>query len=289
MNEERPFSQVFFYGTVEDCLPDAELRCLARELSATTCTGPEPPLVVARASELMRLDRVTLPDWVNAETRYLVVLDVPEQTVLRLASTLRLHKPDRRLQVCRDPSVVKRLVIALKRPAPWEGILDAYVLEDALVVVLGDMSVREFPIDKLPRVRRFEPAVVDRFVIDSAGSYLYWPDRDVHMGPSQMLQAVNPMYLSDLEIRRYQMENVSQVLLEMRNDRRLKQTEIPGLSARHVRRLEREAARLTVEAATKFASAFCLTLSEFLDELSERITALRRGAEASRSRDRVLA
>ena len=184
---------------------------------------------------------------------------------------------------------MKRLVIALKRPAPWEGILDAYVLEDSLVVVLGDMSVREFPIGRLPQVRRFEPAVLSRFVIDSAGSYLYWPDRDVHMGPSQMLQAVDPMYLSDVEIRRYQMENVSQALLDMRNDRQLKQTEIPGLSERHVRRLEKEGVRLTVEAATRFASAFGLTLSEFLDELSERITALRGVVSLDRARDRVAA
>ena len=287
MSEARPFSRVVFFGTVEDCLPDAGLRCLARQLSATAHAEPQPTLIVARASELMRPDRVTLPDWVNTETRYLVVLDVPEPAVLRLASTLRLHKPDQRLQVCRDPSVVKRLVIALKRPAPWEGILDAYVLEDTLVVVLGDMSVREFPIDRLPRVRRFAPAVVGRFVIDSAGSYLHWPDRDVHMGPSQMLQAVDPMYLSDVEIRRYEMENVSQVLLDMRNDRQLKQTDIPGLSGRHVRRLEKEAARLTVEAAKKFASAFDVTLSGFLDELSERIAALREGARAKRPRDHV--
>ena len=275
MSDAKPFSHISFFGTVEDCLPDAEFRSLARQLSATTQTGPAPSLVVALASELIGRDRLKLPNWVDTETRYLVVLDVPEQAVLHLSSTLRLHKPDQRLRVCRDPLVVKRLVIALKRTAPWEGILDAYVLEDSLVVVLGDMSVREFPIRKLPQVRRFAPAVLNSFVIDSAGSYLYWPDRDVHMGPSQMLQAVDPMYLSDVEIRRYQMENVSQALLDMRNDRRLKQTEIPGLSERHVRRLEHEEARLTVEAATRFAGAFGLTLSGFLDELSERITALR--------------
>ena len=275
MSDAKPFSHISFFGTVEDCLPDAEFRSLARQLSATTQTGPAPSLVVALASELIGRDRLKLPNWVDTETRYLVVLDVPEQAALRLASTLRLHKPDQRLRVCRDPLVVKRLVIALKRTAPWEGILDAYVLEDSLVVVLGDMSLREFPIGKLPQVRRFAPAVLNSFVIDSAGSYLYWPDRDVHMGPSQMLQAVDPMYLSDVEIRRYQMENVSQALLDMRNDRRLKQTEIPGLSERHVRRLEHEEARLTVEAATRFAGAFGLTLSGFLDELSERITALR--------------
>ena len=275
MSDMRPFSHIAFCGTVGACLPSAEFRSLARQLAATSRAGPEPSLVVARASELSGPGRLGLPNWVDTDTRYLVVLDVPEQAVLRLASTLRLHKPDQRLRVCRDPSVVKRLVIALHRPAPWEGIIDAYVLEDSLVAVLGDMSVREFPIRRLPRVRRFEPTVVSRFEIDSAGSYLYWPDRDVHMGPSQMLQAVDPMFLSDVEIRRYEMENVSQALQDMRSDRQLKQTEIPGLSERHVRRLEKETVRLTVEAATKFASAFAMTLSEFLDELSRRITDLR--------------
>ena len=287
MSDGRPFSHIAFCGTVENCLPDAEFRSLARQLTATAHTGPSQSLVVARASELMGTNRVTLPNWVDAETRYLVVLDVPEQAALRLASTLRLHKPDQRLRVCRDPLVVKRLVIALKRPAPWEGILDAYVLEDSLVVVLGDMSAREFLIRRLPQVRRFEPAVLNHFEIDSAGSYLYWPDRDVHMGPSQMLQAVDPMHLSDVEIRRYEMEKVSLALLDMRTDRHLKQTEIMGLSERHVRRLENEEARLTVEAATRFAGAFGLTLPGFLDELSERITALRGAVSLDRARDRV--
>lgn len=284
MSDARPFSHIAFLGTVKDCLPDAELRALAEELSAAAQAGPSPSLVVALASELLDRDSLRLPDWVDTDTRYLVVLDVPEQAMLRLASRLRLHKPDQRLQVCRDPSVVKRLVIALKRSVPWEGILDAYVLEDSLVMVLGDMSVRKFPVGRLPKVRGLEPAVVKQFEIDSAGSYLHWPDADVHMGPSQMLQAVDPIYLSEVEIRRYQMENVSQALFDMRNDRRLKQTEIPGLSERHVRRLEKEKARLTVEAANKFADAFELTLSEFLDELSERITALRGTAGSNRPR-----
>ena len=272
MSETGPFRRIAFCGRVEDCLPNTEFRALAKQLSATIQTEPAPTLVVARASDLLGPGRLRLPDWVDAETRYLVVLDVPEQATLRLASMLRLHKPDRRLQVCRDPLVVKRLVIALARPAPWEGILDAYVLGKTLVVVFGDMTVREFPIGKLPKVGDFEQEVLGHFEIDSAGSYLYWPDRDVHMGPSQMLQAVDPRYLSEMEIRRHATENVSQALRDMRNDRRLKQTEIPGLSDRHVRRLEKEGMRLTVEAATKFAKAFGLTLSEFLDELSLRMT-----------------
>lgn len=285
MTDAGPFSRIAFFGTVKDCLPDAEFRVLAKQLTAAARPSSSPSLVVALASELLGQDRLRLPKWAGTDTRYLVVLDVREQAVLRLASTLRLHKPDQRLQVCRDPLVVKRLVIALTRPVPWEGILDAYVLEDSLVVVLGDMTARQFPIRELPRVGRFEPALLGRFEIDSAGSYLYWPDRDLYLGPSQMLQAVDPEFVSEAEIRRYQMENVSQALFDMRNDRRLKQAEISGLSERHVRRLEREQVRLTVEAANKYARALQLTLAEFMDELSERITRLRRTVGSNRPHD----
>ena len=119
--DARPFSHIAFCETVTDCLPDAGFRSLARQLSAAGQAGPSPSLVAALASELLDRDQLELPKWVDTDTRYLVVLDAPEQAVLRLASRLRLHKPDRRLQVCRDPSVVKRLVIALKRPGRVGG------------------------------------------------------------------------------------------------------------------------------------------------------------------------
>ena len=285
MSGQYPFGRVAFCGTVDELLPDADFRSLGRRLSATMHTGRRQSLVVARASELIGREPLRLPTWVDTETRHLVVLDVPEQAVLRLASTLRLHRPEQRLQVCRDPFVVKRLVIALNRPAPWEGILDAYILEDSLVVVLGDMTAREFPIRRLPRVRRFDPALLRRFVIDPAGSYLHWPERDVHMGPSQMLQAVDPMHLADVEIRRYELERVSVVLHDMRTDRQLTQQEIRGLSERHVRRLEREEVRLTVDAASRLAGSFGLTLPELFDEMSRRITALAGDPGSDRPRD----
>ena len=82
------------------------------------------------------------------------------------------------------------------------------------------------------------------------------------------------MYLADIEIKRYQMEKISLVIHDMRTERFLKQTDIEGLSDRHVRRLENEEIRLTVDAAAKLASSFRMDLPEFLDELSRRVTAV---------------
>lgn len=232
-------------------------------------------LVVARATEILGNGPWNLPPWVDTETQYLVVLDVPEQTIPRLATILRLHKPDRRLHISRDPGVVRRSVIALSRSAPWEGLIDAYVVSDLLCVLLGDMVEREFPRRELPQLRNASRKVFENFSIDSAGSFLYWPDLDLHIGASQMLQAVDPTYLADVEIERYTMASVSQALQAMRVERDLRQTDIEGLSERHVRRLEKERARLTVDAAEKLARAFGQDLGGFLNELSERVVSLR--------------
>jgi len=81
------------------------------------------------------------------------------------------------------------------------------------------------------------------------------------------------MFRADVEIRRYEVEKISLAVLDMRKERRLKQTDIEGLSDRHVRRLENEEIRLSVDAAKKLARAFGLSLSEFLEEMSQRVTA----------------
>ena len=229
--------------------------------------------VVARASELIQGTDDFLPKWVGSEIRFLVVLDVPEQATFRLVTALRLRKPDRRLQATRDREVVKRLVIALTRDSPWEGILDAYLLGETLAVVLGDLSVRDFPVHVIPKLRRLNRSDLSHFQIDPSGSFLHWPQHDIHLGASQLLQAVDPMFRADVEIRRYEMEKISLAVLDMRKERRLKQTDIEGLSDRHVRRLENEEIRLSVDAAKKLARAFGLSLSEFLEEMSQRVTA----------------
>ncbi len=256
-------------------LPQGELRRRAERLEELGDNEPEASLVVALASELLTSWGRGLPQWIDAETRYLVVADVPEPALLRLPAILNLHKPHLRLHVARDPKAVKRVVLAQSRPEPWEGIVDAYALDEYLFVILGDMTIREFPKKRLPKINRVGKAMFEAFEIDDAGSFLHWVEGDVHLGPSQLLQAVDPMYLADVQIARYAREKVSSALTAMRTERGLRQVEITGLSERHVRRLEKEEVRLTVEAAKRFAEAFNQELPEFLMELGHRLSVLK--------------
>lgn len=252
-------------------LPPGPIRDLAEDLA----NRPDPGLnvLVSMASELTSHADTAVPDWADTETKFFVVVDVPLQAIPRIPAILGLHKPHLRLHISADAEICKRLVLAQTRPRPWEGIVDAYTVGDCLVVVHGDATIREFPKSRLPRLHGLGPDAFHQFEIDPSGSYLYWPASDTHLGPSQLLQAVDPMYLADVEVERYAREKTSLALLDMREERGLRQTEIPGLSDRHVRRLENEEARLTLAVATAYAEAFGLEMTVFLEELGHRLAA----------------
>lgn len=251
----------------------AALRAFLKDLPEELASSAEQDLVVSTAEEV--LSGSDLPTWTGLETRYLILMDVPEPAVLRLPTVLGLHKPDQRMHVTRDAGVVKRVLLSFARDEAWEAILDAYVLGDQLVVLLGDFRVAEFPGERIPGLGERLGPNLSEFEIDSSGSFLYWPSLDLHLGASQLLQAVDPMHLADVEIRRYATSKISTALLTIREEARLRQSDIEGLSERQVRRLEKEESRFTAEAARSYASALSCSLDEFLARLSRRITELR--------------
>lgn len=253
-------------------LSDA-LRAFLKDLPEELESSAEQDLVVSTAEEV--LSGADLPRWRGLETRYLILMDVPEPAVLRLPTLLGLHKPDQRMHVTRDPEVIKRVLLSFARDQAWEAILDAYVLGDRLVVVLGNFRVAEFPVERIPGLGVRPGPDLSDFEIDSSGSFLHWASLDLHLGASQLLQAVDPMHLADVEIRRYATSKISKALLMIREEAGLRQRDIEDLSERQVRRLEKEESRFTAEAARSYAFALRCSLDEFLARLSRRVTELR--------------
>ena len=219
------------------------------------------------------IDGRGLPSWVDAETRFLVVLDVPLGAAMRLPTLLRLRKPDQRLFLTSDLGSVRRWVIAPGRSQPYEGIIDAYIVGTVLTVFMGDLTIRDFPIDRVPSLRSIAPEDLGRLEVDIDGSFLTWPNSDVHLGPSQLLQAVDPSQLAEIEIERFRSENTAVALKYMREQRGLRQTDIEGLGERQVSRLENAESRLTAGAAENFARSFNLSMTDFLDELGRLLVA----------------
>lgn len=223
-----------------------------------------------------------LPNWIDSETRFLIVLDVPLGAAMRLPTRLRLRKPDQRLFLTDDLGSVRRWVIAPNRTQPYEGIIDAYVWEGTLSVFMGDLSIRDFPAHRVPSLRTVDPEILTALQVDVDGSFLTWPNTEIHLGPSQLLQAVDPSQLAEIEIERFRSENTSMALRYMREQRGLRQADIEGLSERQVSRLENAESRLTADAADKWARSFDLSTTAFLEQLGHLLSYWREQSKGGR-------
>lgn len=207
----------------------------------------------------------------GADSRYAILLDgVPTPEILRIPSILNLHRPEQRAHLTEDVAVVRRGAVSLLRKDPTEGILDAWVFEDELTLLLADLGKRTVDPSRVPSLRRMKPRDLGEFVIDEDGTYMHWPGPDVHLGVSQILQAVDPEYLAQVEIERNAVDYTRWTLEAWRHDLGLRQADIEGMSERHVRRIEQGVSRLTAPAADYFARAFGVSLRAFLDELARR-------------------
>jgi hypothetical protein len=239
-------------------------------------------VIVAFASELIR-DRIELPDWsTGGTTRYLIVVDVPDQVLPRVFSSLDLRRPDQRLHATRDAGVIRRLLVATARREPMLGIVDAYVWDGILTLVTGDLQFRSFPLDRVSRIAKLSAEEQGRFEVDVDGSHLYWPGEDIHLGVSQILQNADPMYLADIAIERNRQDHTGAALRRLREEHGCRQADITGLSERQVRRIEDGISRLRVETAEKFAKVFGTELSVLLDQVGRYAGEIQKASVAPR-------
>jgi hypothetical protein len=248
-------------------LPPA-LRKVARRLAADGSAGLVAPVVAAYGSEIAD-GAVRLPAWAGgSDTRFLLVLDVPDAVVPRVFSALDLRRPDRRVHLTRDPGAVRRLVVSAVRVDPALGIVDAVLWRGTLHLVTGDLRFRAFPADRLPVVGTLPEAERARFTIGADGSRLHWDAGDVDLGVSQILQEADPMYLADVAIERNSADRTGTALRRLREERGLRQVDIPGLSERQVRRIEDGISRLRMATTETFAAAFGMSVRELLDAVA---------------------
>lgn len=219
---------------------------------------------------------------VGPDTRYAILVDdMPLPALLDIPAVLNLHRPDLRAHLTHDPGIVRRAVVSLLRDQRRGAILDAYVFQSRLAVLLADLKRREVNLAEIPSLERLKPQRIADFQVDENGSYLYWPSVDVHLGVSQILQAIDPEHLAEVEIERNALDFTGWAIEGWRRELGLNQADIEGLSERQVRRIEQGVSRLTAPAAGQFARAFGMTTRAFLDELATRTRKTREAVESA--------
>jgi hypothetical protein len=148
-------------------------------------------------------------------------------------------------------------------------IADAVALADRLIVLTCDLNRLEVPWNSISVLSRMKPEKRADFQVDSDGSYLHWPDGDIHLGIEAFREAVDPVF-REAALRREQisLEQFGRAIAMLRERHGVRQGAIPGLSSRQVRRIERGEGFPRVSTLEKLAGAHVLSLNEYLDRLA---------------------
>jgi hypothetical protein len=113
-------------------------------------------------------------------------------------------------------------------------------------------------------------AELRNFVIDPDGSFVHWPDLDVHLGWNQFLQAIDPEELRKAQQRTEgHNKRYGAAIRKLREEAGISQSKVDGLTDRQIRRIEQGECRATTGAISALARAHGFDANAYMERLAK--------------------
>lgn len=181
----------------------------------------------------------------------------------------------RNLLVHQDPAVPARVLQATCIGAEDELVADARLLEDSLVVISCSGKTYEVQFDQISALAEGSDEGLRSFCVVEDGSYVTWPQLDLHLDIDGIRQLVDPDYRKQLVLERIRNDKrFGMAVAEVRTRYGLRQADISGLSERQLRRIE-DGARPRAKTLEKLSRAHGLNTNTYLNEVAEAMQARR--------------
>lgn len=190
----------------------------------------------------------------------------PLQRLLRLGRTAASSSEP---FLAPDAESLRRLLQAKVQDAEDKLIATAALEGDDLVV--WSCEPREFRcrVSDIPALKGLSKSRLKKFSVSSSGSRLRWPDEDIDLNLETFRELSDPEVLKANQERfRREAKGYGAAIKMLRKRQGLKQGEIPGLSERHVRRLESGEVYPHSTTLDKLASAHDLPPAEYVRQLA---------------------
>jgi hypothetical protein len=167
-------------------------------------------------------------------------------------------------------SFLKRLKSALETDNKQERILDARIADGVLHLISPNFDRLDVPITKIPEFTKADSSKVQAFEIDEDGSFIYWPEFDLHLGWAQLQQLVNPEAALKASQKSQEFnKRYGRAVQKVREQAGLKPSGISGISEKQLRRIENGECRLTSNAIEVLSQAHKLAPNEYMTKLAE--------------------
>lgn len=163
----------------------------------------------------------------------------------------------------------RRILEAWRMGAQDDLIADAVVVGDNLLVLSCALERIELPFESVPALSGLSKESRGDFAVASDGSYLHWPEPDIHLDVDTLRVVSSPQARQKAKtdlLRRSQ--HFGLAIATLRKEHGLRQRDIQGVSARQVRRIEGGEFFPRTETLGKLADAHGLDLAAYLDALA---------------------
>ncbi len=133
------------------------------------------------------------------------------------------------------------------------------------------MDQLEVPFAAVPALASLPDEAREHFTVADDGSTLHWPEGDIHLDLDALRLAVDPEAREQARRERLRSdERFGRAVAALRARRGLRQSDIEGLSARQVRRIEAGALPRTAT-LEKLAAAHGVDLDTYLADVAEEM------------------
>ena len=177
----------------------------------------------------------------------------------------------RNLLVHSDAGLPARMLRAWALGIQRDAIAAATTWDDRLLVVTCAFEEFEIGFGVYPALRRLLPQERPRFEIEDDGVFLHWPDAGVHLTVDDLRLATDPALRARAEARKLTHDQAfGTAVRALRESRGIAQARVPGLSARHLRRIENGYAPGD-DAVGALAAAHGLDPDAYLESVAERM------------------
>jgi hypothetical protein len=168
--------------------------------------------------------------------------------------------------------LLRRVCFALGPDGARPSIIDAYLIGDRLFVRGPKHRMLHIPLNSIGALTDRPQSAVRNFVIDPDGSFIYWPDLDIHLGWNQFLQALDPAELRKAQQRSAGFnERYGAAIRKVRETTGILQSKVEGLTERQLRRIEQGECRATTSAIAALAKAHGLAPNTYLDLVAKTL------------------
>jgi hypothetical protein len=150
-----------------------------------------------------------------------------------------------------------------------DTIAAATVVGDRLLVLSCGFDSYEIGFDAYPALERIPQNERSQLAIEEHGAFLHWPEADVHLDLHDIRVALDPGLRTKAKAKKLAHDKAfGAAVRALRKTHGVAQTAIPGLSSRHVRRIENGYVP-GVEAVDALARAHGLDPDDYLEQVTE--------------------